>query len=670
MELLLGMVILMAISGGAAGEFVTPSEMNKAHDWISHRFLEKNVRELPFSFKYGGKASCEILDQWECTAKTSKLDEARRKHTITYRSPDTALDVTIVIVEYTDFPTVEWTMYLKNCGKSDTPTIENLCPLDAKLPGKDGSDFVLHHNVGSICQKNDYQPLSDIIAPNTTRRITTSGGRSSNSDLPYFNIQCGDEGVILAIGWPGQWAAEFMRDGSNVLRIVAGQELTHFVLHPGEEVRTPLIVLQFWEGDRLRSQNIWRRWMLAHNLPHPYGKQVQPHLAGCSSHQFGEMVHADTASQKLFIDRYLEEQIRLDYWWMDAGWYVNESGWPNTGTWEVDTKRFPGGLRPISDHAHSKGVKIIVWFEPERVTPGTWLYTQHPEWLLGADGGQKLLNLGDPHALKWLIEHIDELIVREGIDLYRNDFNIDPLPYWRENDPENRQGITEIKYVQGFLAFWDELRRRHPDMLIDTCASGGRRNDIETLRRSVPLHRSDYILEPIGQQCHTYGIASWIPFYGSGVNHFDAYGFRSVMCPAMNACYDVRRTDSDYDSLRRLIGEWRMIAPYLLGDYYPLTDYSTETDVWMGWQFYRPDLGEGVVQAFRRPTSPYESARFLLRGLDANAKYEVWNLDTNRRTITEAEKLMQEGLLVEMKNKPDSVTIIYKRQGEAKESHR
>ena len=73
---------------------------------------------------------------------------------------------------------------------------------------------------------------------------------------------------------------------------------------------------------------------------------------------------------------------------------------------------------------------------------------------------------------------------------------MDPLSNWRENDAEDRQGITENHLVTGYLAYWDELRRRHPNMLIDTCASGGRRNDIETLRRAVPLLRSDWLLEP------------------------------------------------------------------------------------------------------------------------------------------------------------------------------
>ena len=129
-----------------------------------------------------------------------------------------------------------------------------------------------------------------------------------------------------------------------------------------------------------------------------------PQMAACSSHQFGEMVNANETNQMLFVDRYLEEKLPLDYWWMDAGWYVMDSkdhpwGWPCTGTWEVDTRRFPHGLRAISDHARARGVKTIVWFEPERVAQGTWLYTNNPEWLLGKDGDQKLLNLGRPEVL-------------------------------------------------------------------------------------------------------------------------------------------------------------------------------------------------------------------------------------------------------------------------------
>jgi alpha-galactosidase len=160
-----------------------------------------------------------------------------------------------------------------------------------------------------------------VLPARSEKRIAAAGGRPTNSDLPYFNLEWGQSGLIVVIGWPGQWSARFVRDEGKVLRVLGGQELTHLKLHPGEEIRTPLVVLQFWEGDRVRSQNIWRRWMRAHNLPRPGGKPLKAQTAACSSHQFGEMIRANEENQKFFIDRYLEEGIALDYWWMDAGWY-------------------------------------------------------------------------------------------------------------------------------------------------------------------------------------------------------------------------------------------------------------------------------------------------------------------------------------------------------------
>ena len=91
----------------------------------------------------------------------------------------------------------------------------------------------------------------------------------------------------------------------------------------------------------------------------------------------------------------------------------------------------------------------------------------------------------------WLIEHVDAQIKAYGIRIYRQDFNFDPLPYWLDA-PADRLGITENLHIQNYLRFWDELRLRNPDLIIDSCASGGRRNDYEAMRRSVALHFTDY----------------------------------------------------------------------------------------------------------------------------------------------------------------------------------
>jgi len=654
--------------------------MAEARRWLATAWLgdASQPPKEPFSFRYGGHSSKDLVIAWSVKYEARPLDGQRTLHTRTYTDPQTGLVVRCEVVEYHDFPTVEWTLYFHNSGSVETPILEDLQALDLRLergeqPGE--GTFLLHHGAGSQANRSDYRPLETPLGPNATKRISAAGGRPTNTDLCYFNLEWDGQGWIVAVGWPGQWAAEFARDGEQSLHLRAGQELTHFKLLPGEEVRTPLIVLQFWQGgDWIRAQNLWRRWMIAHNLPRPGGQLPPPQFVASSSRAYGEMIGANEENQILHLDRYLEEGLKLDYWWMDAGWYPQEQGWPQVGTWEVDPRRFPRGFRPISDHAHARGVKILVWFEPERVAPGTWLYEHHPEWLLGRDGEQKLLNLGHPEAWNWLTNHIDRLLTEQGIDLYRQDFNMDPLSYWRGNDAEDRQGITEIKHVMGLLAYWDELRRRHPNLLIDTCASGGRRNDLETLRRAVPLWRSDYAFEPIGHQGMTYGISLWIPYhgtgtvacatapyYGGGWTPVEPYAFWSNAAPSLGFGIDIRVKDLDYDTLRRLVAQWRQISPYYYGDYYPLTPYRQENDVWMAWQFDRPDLGEGMVQAFRRAESCYETARFKLRGLDPAARYTVRHLDSEETTETTGQELMEKGLQVTLPNQPQASVITYQR---------
>jgi alpha-galactosidase len=406
--------------------------------------------------------------------------------------------------------------------------------------------------------------------------------------------------------------------------------------------------------------------MLAHNSPHIKGQSPPPLLSSCSGGFFPGL-QCNEADERRFIDTFVREGIALDYWWMDAGWYPCGEGWPKVGTWEPDRDRFPNGLRAVSDHAHRQGIKLIVWFEPERVSPDTWLSQNHPEWILGgAQGG--LLNLGDPAARAWLTEHIDRTIVEQGIDLYRQDFNIDPLPFWRANDAADRQGITEIRHVEGYLAFWAELRRRHPEMLIDSCASGGRRNDIETLRYAVPLLRSDYQSfqgDPgyaPGNQCHTYGLASWIPYFGQGTYYNERqlrYSVRSHFCPAFGFCCDVREPAVNWSAFLRLTQDWRAIADCLLGDYYPLTPYSLDNTAWIAWQFDVPERGSGVIQAFRRADSFYESARFRLHAVEPDARYRITDLDSGDARELSGQDLLETGLSVATTEAPAAVVILY-----------
>ncbi len=627
---------------------------------------------LPFDFELAGEPFSELAGQWPVTLDSAELDAARTLHTLSWSDESTGLVVRCDLTVYHDFPTVEWVTSIQNTGTAPSPILSNLQGLTAGLTRPPTEryygEFGLHHQTGSQGSRYDYQLHKTELLPAVTKRIATSGGRSSNASWPYMNLQWGHEGMLIALGWSGQWAIDFVRDGAGGLKISGGQEKTHLRLEPGEQVRLPTVVLQFYQGDRIRSQNVWRRWMRAHVVPRTAGKPPTPQLAAGSARVFGWMGSATEENQIEFIRRWVDAGVDLDYWWMDTGWYGD--------IWKAAPDRFPQGIRPISDFAHQHDLGTILWFEPERITPeATWIRENHPEWVLSADTtSQGLFDFGNPAALAWMNDRIDAELTDNQIDFYRVDFNMDPLEHWRQNDAPDRQGMTENLWVQGFYAHWDELRRRNPQLKIDSCASGGRRNDLETMRRAIPLWRSDYTDrswipdtrpkadEPSGMQCQNYGLSLWLPFHGQALDYPDPYVARSYFspCVAMN----VNLQDDTYDlaELKKRIAEWRQVAPYLACDFYPLTRYHHQEDNWMIFQFDDPRSGGGAIMAFQRTENIYPAATIRPRSLVREASYTVTDLDGGETQQQTGGQLMDEGLLLWSPEAGTARILRYQRQ--------
>ncbi len=648
----------------------TAEELQQNRQWVQQHLLGETQ---PFSFTYGGASSATLLPTWNRTDATVQLDAGRTQHKITWTDPATGLEVRCEAIEYGNHPVVEWTTYLRNTGSGDTPLIEDVRGLDSAWTRSADGEFTLRGVEGDSLSINGYKPYEQMLASGGTWSFAPNGGRPTDGSFPYYNLAMPDGGVTLAIGWPGRWSTTFTRDADRGLQITAGQEQTNLSLKPGEEIRTPLIAMETWKGsDTVRAQNLWRRWMREYSLPGAGGQPMKPMVAMCSSNNYPDM-QSTAAGEIGYVQQFVRNDAKPDYWWLDAGWYPDDGHWTKTGTWAPDPVRYPNGVKELSDVVHANGMQMITWFEPERVAPGTWLAHNHPEWLLQSNvAGEtnRLLNLGNPEALRWVTDHIDALITSEDFELYRQDFNIDPLAFWRDTEPASRQGITENAYVQGYLAFWDELRRRHPNLEIDSCASGGRRNDLETLRRSVPLWRSDFIVAPYipgasatSMQCQTYGLASWVPYFGTGAITSDKYIIRSMWSPALNLMIPQAELDSaegpDWEKYRRLQAEARATGEYMLGDYYPLTPYSQAEDAWMAWQFDCPDQGGGMVEAFRRSQSPVSSMMFQLHGLDPTAWYELFNFDTQETIRVIGSELMDKGFRCEIGSAAESALITY-----------
>ncbi|HXI16660.1 MAG TPA: glycoside hydrolase family 36 protein [Chloroflexota bacterium] len=602
-----------------------------------------NQAQPPFSFRYDGADSSQFLASW---ARAEELPGEGKPSLETWRWSDAqGLEVRARVRRFEPCGAVEWVLEFFNGGRSDSAILEGILPLDVSWPVGAQNKVVLHHANGSLCQMDDFLPLASEVHRGEIA-LAPIGGRSSDGALPFFNLQvlagaadCDAGGVVLAIGWTGQWKAAWAREESS-LRATAGMERTHLRLQPGETIRTPRILLIPWQGDDAEiGQNLLRRLLLDEYCPRVGGELWVPPVAHMTMSDFHHSGVVTEAGELKALHRAAD--LGVEAFWVDACWYGGGRAWhEEVGNWQVNTQFFPRGLKPIGDAAHERGMKFVLWFEPERVHRGTPLWNERPEWLLHSpkpSGGafiddNALFNLGLPQARAHMTEMISGVIQEAGVDIYRQDFNFRPLEFWAAADAPDRVGMAEIRHIEGLYAMWDELLRRHPGLCIDNCASGGRRLDLETGSRSVPLWRSDFsdVGGPsfgaglqVGDQMQTAGLSRWMPLHTAAVWSFSPYAFRSAMSSGVVFYCNIQRDDFPAQAARAAIAELKRLRPFFSGDFYNLSPLTVGYHDWCSYQYHRPDLGEGFAMFLRRHQSPFTTMQTALRGIDAQAHYEV-----------------------------------------------
>lgn len=589
---------------------------------------------------------------------STRLVDANLEETVIEGQTDD-LRVRAECLMYRDFPVMEWTVYFTPAGEWETGILEGVRAIDTVLAGHAP---VLTHNNGDFYSPEGYTDSETALPEGATFTQAPDGGRSCDRAFPYQRLLFDDGyGLNIAIGWPGQWACGYtgLSDG---VRFWAGQETVHTVIRPGETLRTPRITLHFFHGPATRGVNMWRRWYRAHVLPRKLDGPIGP-IIPFSDNGGGIEFQEANEQQQLASIRKLRNYVHGgNIWWIDAGWYPcrREDGqrdWTVTGTWIPDPERFPHGLLPVSEAAEEAGLDLLVWFEPERVRPDSRLAAEHPDWILKCDNPNdpnRLLNLTNPDCLQWVCESFAGMLRDNGIKVYRQDFNFAPLPFWRDNEAEDRRGMLENLYVQGLLAFWDYLLLHVPGLWLDSCAAGGRRNDMEMMRRAVPLHPTDY-----GYGYHHINQAfritlfNWLPFArgwcsswdrdGEYYRHDDYYApedpkldnFKLVNGMGVHSnfgstgYYEAHPDEVPY--IQKMIDIWEKFAPLQLnGDYYGLTEPHRSNARWTVFQFDCPEDGTGAFQALRNNQCPKESITVFPQGMGPGA-YELWNDETGER---------------------------------------
>jgi len=670
--------------------------------------------QFPCSFRYDGRDSDAFIDQWEKKVENSpSVVEGNpvTEYRVVYRDPRTKLDCKITARVFPDFSALDWVMEFTNGGTSDTPIIEDVHAIDWVWDTMQTSTPVLHQAKGSDCKIDDFLPQAQALIH--WKPVTLSGmaGRPSVTSLPFFCIQQPASCVFVGIGWSGQWVANITlhqptpHDKSEV-GIDAGMERAHLRLHPGEKIRTPRVLLLFHDGDRPDGHNRWRSLLLKYYSPYhstPAGREraavplAYPMWGGVS-----EQGHLDRI--KMIVDR----RLAYEYYWIDAAWFIDESeteyeeatgSWArHVGRWRPNKNLYPRGLKLVADAVHAAGMKFLIWVEPERGRGGAEWPRQHPEFYLSRYEGNKgggrasgkdstfgthedvLFNLGLPEARQFLLDFLTSFIKDVGIDCIRQDFNIDPLPFWRLHDAPDRQGMAEIQHVQGLYQLWDDLRARFPWLIIDNCASGGRRIDLETIQRSIPLWRSDYqcalAADPIGAQVATAGLMLWVPLSSTGTQFHqnDDYATRSAYSSGLvfhhgtpvitkeGIVFTCEFNPEGYpwDWHRNRVDEYKELRPFFYGDYYLLSNCTSSTYDWLVYQCDRPDMKQGIVLAFRRQDSPYTQARLKLHGIDVKKRYSIENVDTGLVTEVSGDELASRGLVITVDQPRSSAVYKYR----------
>ena len=627
---------------------------------------------LPFEFKYDGK-------QYRGTE--GRIDDN--------------LTVRVERATHPDFSESEYTVWFENTGNAPTKVLEDVYAIKTEFAG---ANPVLRGCLGD--HRNYYKNYENDLSKGAVDFRSTNG-RATHIVFPYFDLVHGNGGTRIALGWAGTWEAHFEARGAKTIVAARTNLGLRTVLMPGEKVRTGLVVLMDYSGrEEHISINQWRAWFMKYNLPKAdgQGNDLKPFWTTCLAADTGLPNSDGSISETYFTwQRTLtvmeREHLVPDFRWFDAGWYCDPQGnsvpsnwWGTVGTWELDKKKWPGKtFRESNEACHALGMKTLVWFEPERVTDVENLcknYGYKVEWGVKTDDWTISNNIGDPECLKWTLDRIIKMMDENEVDLFREDNNSDPAAAWKILDTRDsvkygvpRKGINENKCIQGHYALWDGILqycRTHGKCgFLDSCASGGGRNDIESMRRGVPFMRSDADRTTTAMRlAQSSGFNKWVPFHGANTKETkyeleasektpDMYVVRVSLLPIWNMgeAYS-HNLNLDLEGYRRNLAVWKKYNHLLVKDFYHLSEYHgpKDTSGWTVFAYNDPKAQEGIVTAFRQETCQQPTYSIKLPFAVKGKTYRVTNTDTGE-TVEIAGAKLQAGYTLSLAEPRSSLLL-------------
>lgn len=287
------------------------------------------------------------------------------------------------------------------------------------------------------------------------------------------NYQQGDVWA-LGLGFSGNSRHSIEQAQSGRKFISAGELLLpgEIILQPSQIHQAPSVYAIYSnvgiDGISDRSYQ-WLRGRKHHpNSPRPLTLNVW------------EAVYFDHNLQKLSELADTAKEIGVERFVLDDGWFGSRrSDNAGLGDWSVSSEVWPQGLGPLIKKVKSCGMQFGLWFEGEMVNPNSELYRNHPDWILKVgdrippEGRRQLvLDLTNPRAYEYILESVDKILSEYEIDYIKWDHNRNLLEPASQGFPAVHQQTLAI------YSLFRELKKRHPGLEIESCASGGGRIDL------------------------------------------------------------------------------------------------------------------------------------------------------------------------------------------------
>ncbi len=366
--------------------------------------------------------------------------------------------------------------------------------------GADGASGIWHSHSYSSAWGDEFRPASSHTGHDLV--LESRSGRSSHGTIPWLGLDQAQpdrsgRAITIAPAWSGNWHIHAMAGGMISAGISPWQFFVE--LEPGQSVSAPSVVLTV--GEDLDTASIaLQRAVGADWLPRtPFTDTVPVEWNHWWPYEDQEVTEQIIAANALAAN-----DLGIEIATVDAGWFGSadaSSDWQEQrGDWaSVNTERFPSGLTALGDSIRAAGVKPGIWIEAEAVGASARLRAEHPELLALATDGRRhdpsyrlmtvsldaddhrflgYVCLGSATGRTHVLESISSLITETGARWIKLDFNIDPDAGCTRTDHGHGAGDGLLRHYEGLYSVLDEVRARHPEIVLESCSSGGLRIDL------------------------------------------------------------------------------------------------------------------------------------------------------------------------------------------------